>query len=52
MGGGSERRRSEMGEAKVNDRVPPSARVGDENITRDVPRDHASLKSMLHIVKQ
>ena len=28
-----------MGEAKVNDRVPKSARVGDEIITRDVPRD-------------
>ena len=49
MGGGSERQRSEMGEVKVNDRVPPSARVGDEIFTRDVPRDHASLKSMLHI---
>lgn len=39
MGGRSERQRSEMGEAKVNDRVPKSARVGDEIITRDVPRD-------------
>ncbi len=45
MGGCSERQRSEMSEARVNNRVLPSARVGDEIITRDFPRDHASLKS-------